>query len=398
MAPIRVGLIGLSTAKAFTGRGCWAAVSHLPALLASPEYEIVALANSSVESAKRSIAAQGLPESTKAYGSVDDLADDPDVDLIIVSVKVESHYELVKPALLKNKNVFVEWPMANNTAEIEELAALAKKHNVQTFMGTQGRASPVMQKLKELIASNKIGRVISSSVVACTLNRSVDVWPESLKSYLDIESGGNEFTIVFGHFLDSFVNVLGDLSHIQSIFKTGYKTVKLTGSDQSRVQEAASKETASMAVQSTGPGNNIVDPAYVKTSPDQIFVQGVTSSGAVASIAFRKPRHHGDEHDLRWYISGTEGEIMVTSPASWSIADKDAEIRIRNGDGPFEVVDFQSYRLPAAETLSPIAANTHSMYDAFAKGDTARYATFESAANTHRILDEIRKAAYIHED
>ncbi|KAL7920988.1 oxidoreductase [Trichoderma austrokoningii] len=372
MAPIRVGLIGLSTAKAFTGRGCWTAVSHLPALLQSPEYEIVALANSSVESAKRSIAAQGLPESTKAYGSADDLADDPDVDLIIVSVRVENHYELAKSALLRSKNVFVEWPMAASTAEVEELAALAKKNNVQTFIGAQGRASPVTQKLKELIASNRIGRIISSSVVACSLNRAVDVWPESMKPYLDMESGGNEYTIVFGHFLDSFVNVLGDLSHIQSIFKTGYKTVQLTG-----------------------PDNTIVDPAYVKTSPDQILVQGVTSSGAVASIAFRKPRHHGDEHDLRWYISGTEGEIMVTSPATWSIADKGAEIRIRTGDGPFEVVDFQSLRLPAAESLSPMAANVHSMYDAFAKGDTTRYATFESAANTHRILDEIKKAAYI---
>lgn len=199
MARIRVGLIGLSTAKTFTGRGCWTAVSHLPALLQSPEYEIVALANSSVESAKRSIAAQGLPESTKAYGSVDDLADDPDVDLIVVSVRVENHYELAKSALLKNKNVFVEWPMAANTAEVEELAALAKKNNVQTFIGAQGRASPMMQKLKEIISSNKIGRVLSSSVVACSLSRSVDVWPESLKSYLDMESGGNEFTIIFGH-------------------------------------------------------------------------------------------------------------------------------------------------------------------------------------------------------
>ncbi|KAH8121911.1 hypothetical protein ACSS6W_010936 [Trichoderma asperelloides] len=371
MARIRVGLIGLSTAKAFTGRGCWTAVSHLPALLQSPEYEIVALANSSVESAKRSIAAQGLLESTKAYGNVDDLADDPDVDLIVVSVRVENHYELAKSALLRNKNVFVEWPMAANTAEVEELAALAKKNNVQTFIGAQGRASPMMQKLKEIIASNKIGRVLSSSVVACSLSRSVDVWPESLKSYLDMESGGNEFTIIFGHFLDSFVHVLGDLSHIQSIFKTGYKTVQLTG-----------------------PDSNIVDPAYVKTSPDQILVQGITSSGAVASLSFRKPRYNGDEHDLRWYISGTEGEIMVTGPSTWSIVDKDAEIRIKNGDGPIEVVDFQSYRLPAAETLSPMAANVHSMYNAFAKGDTTKYATFESAANTHRILDDIKKAAY----
>lgn len=164
---------------------------------------------------------------------------------------------------------------------------------------------------------------------------------------------------------------MGDLSHIQSIFKTGYKTVQLTG-----------------------PDNNIVDPAYVKTSPDQILVQGITSSGAAASISFRKPKYNGDEHDLRWYISGTEGEIMVTGPSTLSIANKEFEIRIKNGDGPFEVVDFQDCRLPAAETLSPMAANVHSMYDAFAKGDTAKYATFESAANTHRILDEIRKAAY----
>ncbi len=61
MAPIRVGLLGLSKAG-------WARGAHLPYLQASPDYEIVAICNSSVESSNESIKLYSLPETTKAYG------------------------------------------------------------------------------------------------------------------------------------------------------------------------------------------------------------------------------------------------------------------------------------------------------------------------------------------
>jgi predicted dehydrogenase len=59
MAPIRVGIIGLRPRPEgvdnMSGQpGYWAALAHLPALRAMPEaYEIVAVCNSSVESASR---------------------------------------------------------------------------------------------------------------------------------------------------------------------------------------------------------------------------------------------------------------------------------------------------------------------------------------------------------
>lgn len=62
MAPIRVGFIGLSK----TG---WAPVSHLPYLKQTDKFEIVAIQNSSVESAQEAIKLHGLSGSTKAYGS-----------------------------------------------------------------------------------------------------------------------------------------------------------------------------------------------------------------------------------------------------------------------------------------------------------------------------------------
>jgi predicted dehydrogenase len=70
MAPIRVGLIGLSGAPPDRYEGvAWTPRAHLPFLKGSPDYEIVALLNSSVESAKTAIKRYGLSSDTKAYSN-----------------------------------------------------------------------------------------------------------------------------------------------------------------------------------------------------------------------------------------------------------------------------------------------------------------------------------------
>lgn len=72
MAPIRVGLIGLSGQPADKYEGTsWTANAHLPFLKSSPDFEIVALLNTSVASAKAAIERYELPGETKAYGNPD---------------------------------------------------------------------------------------------------------------------------------------------------------------------------------------------------------------------------------------------------------------------------------------------------------------------------------------
>lgn len=76
MAPIRVGIIGLSKAA----KTSWAAAAHFPYLKnCNGKYEITALCNTSVTSAQSAIEAFGLPSITKAYGNPEDLAKDQDV-------------------------------------------------------------------------------------------------------------------------------------------------------------------------------------------------------------------------------------------------------------------------------------------------------------------------------
>jgi predicted dehydrogenase len=67
---IRVALIGLNAPPPGTPSGTnWAAGGHLPYLLTSDKYKLVALQNSSSARAAEAIEAYGLDASTKAYGT-----------------------------------------------------------------------------------------------------------------------------------------------------------------------------------------------------------------------------------------------------------------------------------------------------------------------------------------
>lgn len=199
MAPIRVGIIGLGATGPALGPGAWAVAAHLASFVPSPHYEIVAVCNSSVESARRSIEYHKLPSTVKAYGNPEDIANDPDVDLVSVCIIVTSHYKAAKPALLAKKQVFVEWPLGSTLKEAEELADLAKEANVKTVVGAQFRVDPALLKLKELIDSGAIGKVTSTQVQLSPNMGPPDVWMADATYYLDFKNGGNEFHITLGH-------------------------------------------------------------------------------------------------------------------------------------------------------------------------------------------------------
>jgi predicted dehydrogenase len=151
MAPIKIGFIGLSSSQS------WAVWAHLPYLKNNSKYELVALCNSSVDSAKAAITNHGLPPTTKAYGSPEELAADPDVELVVCSVRVDKHYDALMPALKAGKHAFCEWPLAKDAAQAEELIKVAKEKGVKTLVGLQAGVSPTLLKLKQIISEGKIG-------------------------------------------------------------------------------------------------------------------------------------------------------------------------------------------------------------------------------------------------
>jgi len=128
-----------------------------------------------------------------------DLANDSTIDLVVVSVNVEKHLELAKPALEKKKDVFVEWPLAASLSQAEELSKLANVAGVRTLVGLQARADPLVARAKGIVDSGQIGKVVHSSAWIGTSITPVQTWLAGGEYWLNHKSGGNDFFILFGH-------------------------------------------------------------------------------------------------------------------------------------------------------------------------------------------------------
>jgi predicted dehydrogenase len=95
-----------------------------------------------------------------------ELAKDPNVDLVVSSVRVDRHAATVRSSIVAGKDVFVEWPLEANLSKARELTEFANKHNVRAVVGYQGRFTPLATKLRSLIRSGRIGNLESSTFYA----------------------------------------------------------------------------------------------------------------------------------------------------------------------------------------------------------------------------------------
>lgn len=198
--PLRTALIGLSSSAATS----WAAAAHLPGLLSETgrsKFAVKALLNSSVDAAKSAIKTYNLPADTKAYGSPEDLAADPDIDVVICNTRVDKHYETIIPSVRAGKDVFVEWPIAAKREHIEEIVETAKQSGSRIAVGLQRRWNPIVLKVKELVSGGdaKLGKLLSAEVRQFGATNDRETLPPALKYFADRDIGGNSIVIGIGH-------------------------------------------------------------------------------------------------------------------------------------------------------------------------------------------------------
>lgn len=200
--PVRTAVIGLSSSAVTS----WAAAAHLPVLVGARNrdlFQITALCNSSVDAAKSAIAQYHLDSSTvKAYGSPADLAVDPDVDLVLCNTRVDKHYETILPSIQTGKSVYIEWPIASNLAHIDELLTTYRAradHDQVAAVGLQGRFAPPVVKIKEVLQSGRLGKLLSTEVRIFGGTKDRQNLTSGLKYFTQKEIGGNAITIGFGH-------------------------------------------------------------------------------------------------------------------------------------------------------------------------------------------------------
>ena len=97
----------------------------------------------------------------RAYGSYEELAKDPAVDLIYIATPHSEHYNNILLCLEHGKNLLVEKAFTANALMASEVIALAEEKGVFLSEAMWTRFLPAVQMVKDLILAGKIGKVES---------------------------------------------------------------------------------------------------------------------------------------------------------------------------------------------------------------------------------------------
>ncbi|MEZ4677646.1 MAG: Gfo/Idh/MocA family oxidoreductase [Caldilineaceae bacterium] len=187
---IRVGIAGL-------GRSGWSIHAALLEPLAH-QFQVVAVVDA--DPARREEAIERFD--CQAYDSYDALLADPAVELIVVSLPNFLHADAAIQALAAGKHVVCEKPMATSLADADRMVAAAATSDKVLTIFQQRRYNPDFVKVKEVIDSGILGRIVQIRLCANGFSRRWD-W-QTLQKF-----GGGSLNNTGPHFLDMALQLFG---------------------------------------------------------------------------------------------------------------------------------------------------------------------------------------------
>lgn len=147
--PVRVGVIGA---------GAITQVAHLPVLRKLKGIEVVAICDTDMPKARALADRFKVPD---AFSDIEELLEYEELDAIAICTPNHLHEPHVMAALSANLHVFVERPLALNTAEVQQVLRAAEKKKRVLMVALNHRYRSDVQIVRSFVQSGELGKVQS---------------------------------------------------------------------------------------------------------------------------------------------------------------------------------------------------------------------------------------------
>ncbi|EED24603.1 NAD binding Rossmann fold oxidoreductase, putative [Talaromyces stipitatus ATCC 10500] len=127
-----------------------------------PDVILYGIASRDLETAKQAAQKYNFK---KAYGSYQDLIDDPEIDFVYISTPNGLHYEWASKALRAGKHVLCEKPFTSNAEEARKLVELAKVKGLVCEEAFHWQFHPSAHLFREILDSGRYGRILRTSAI-----------------------------------------------------------------------------------------------------------------------------------------------------------------------------------------------------------------------------------------
>ncbi|MCD2195823.1 Gfo/Idh/MocA family oxidoreductase [Actinomycetospora endophytica] len=155
MTAQRVGVVGY---------GYWGS-KHVRVLNGLPDVEVIVIDADPT----RLVEAQRVHGPVRVATSLDDCLDD--LDAVVVAAPPGAHAALATTALDAGKGVLVEKPLATSVADAEAMVELARTRGACLMVGHTFEYNPAVWKLKEIVDSGELGRILYIDTARLDLGR-----------------------------------------------------------------------------------------------------------------------------------------------------------------------------------------------------------------------------------
>ena len=130
----------------------------------------------------------------QAVSNAEEVLDDPDINLVVIGTRHDSHAELARKALERGKNVFVEKPLALDDDQLDQVLLAAANSTGKLMVGFNRRYSPLARRAKEFFADRNTPLSIVYRVNAGRIPK--EHWTQ------DAVEGGGRIVGEVCHFID----------------------------------------------------------------------------------------------------------------------------------------------------------------------------------------------------
>ena len=132
------------------------AAHHLDAVRRLGNVDILAIAGSSVSSARRKAREWNVD---RAYGDYRELIDDPLIDVVHNTTPNYLHFEVSMAALQAGKHVVSDKPLAMNAEQCHLLCDAAAKAGVAHVVTFNYRGNPLVQHARAMVSQGELGKL-----------------------------------------------------------------------------------------------------------------------------------------------------------------------------------------------------------------------------------------------
>lgn len=143
------------------------------------------------------------------------------IDLAIIALPPFMQYKFVQFAITKGKHVLCEKPFTTRVFEAKKLVNLIKNKNLYTAVSYQMRYQPLRLKIKKILSSKTLGKILGVKLYYDYSSRLYDVDKNTWKN--DKRKGGGVINAMGSHQIDLLRWLFGEIKQIRGIKKNYHK-------------------------------------------------------------------------------------------------------------------------------------------------------------------------------